>query len=66
MAGQPISKLFGHRQAFVRTLVVAELNASTDWECRFTDEIRARFELANEGLHLTNQQKRALQRIAHQ
>ncbi|PTS84018.1 hypothetical protein DBR00_11605 [Pseudomonas sp. HMWF032] len=54
----------GARQAFVRTLVCAELNASNDQEFKFTNSIRERFERAGEPPKLSRHEKRALYRLA--
>lgn len=60
----PAAQSPGARRAFVRLLVCAELNAGTDHEFRFTNDIRDRFERAGEPPKLSRHERRALHRIA--
>ena len=62
----PAALSSGARRGFVRTLVCAELNARADWECQFTNDVRDRFERAGEPPRLSQQERRALNRLAKQ
>lgn len=62
----PAALSSGARRAFVRTLVCAELNARDARECQFTNDVRDRFERAGEPPRLSQQERRALHRLAKQ
>lgn len=59
-----IEKAYGSAKKFVMVLVPAELNARTDWECSFTNDIRARFEQHGQNLALTPTQRKQLGALA--
>lgn len=62
----PAAQSPGARRAFVRTLVLAELNARDARECQLTNDVRDRFERAGEPPRLSQQERRALHRLAKQ
>lgn len=65
MAQHPtITERYKKPDRFVTTLVVAELNASTDWEIEFTNDLRDRFEQYGAQMMLSDLQKTQLDRIA--
>lgn len=64
MSGETVEELFGNEQKFKRVLAAAELNASTDWECEFTDSLRERYEQYGERTQLSRLQYQQLNRLA--
>lgn len=60
----PITQTYGHVNKFKAILVAAELNARTEWECNFTNDIRARFEKYEHKLAMTPLQRKQLNRLA--
>lgn len=59
-----IEKAYGSTKKFVMVLVAAELNARTEWECNFTNDIRARLEQHGQNLALTPTQRKQLGSLA--
>ena len=55
---------FRERSWFVSTLVLAELNARTSWECEFTNDIRAMFEKHDTNTALTATQIKQIRQLA--
>lgn len=64
MSHETVEELFGNEQKFLRVLAAAELNASTDWECEFTDSLRDRYEQYGANTQLSHLQHQQLVRIA--
>lgn len=65
MAQHPtIKERYQKPERFVTALVVAELNARTDWEIDFTNDLRARFEQYGAQMMLSDLQQTQLDRIA--
>lgn len=59
-----IAQVYGPTTRFTAVLVAAELNAFSDWECQFTNDIRARFEQYGAALMLTPLQRKQLVKLA--
>ncbi|MGL4317125.1 MAG: hypothetical protein ACRCTL_11015 [Pseudomonas sp.] len=59
-----IQDAYGSTKKFVVVLVTAELNARTDWECSFTNDISARLEKYGHNLALTPTQRKQLGNLA--
>lgn len=59
-----IQDAYGSTKKFIMVLVPAELNARTEWECSFTNDIRARFEKYGQNLVLTPTQRKQLGNLA--
>lgn len=64
MAAPTIVEHFGHANRFKAILVAAELNASSDWEIQFANDLRERFEKWEHRMQLSDLQYKQLCRIA--
>lgn len=64
MASTTIIEHYGHRNRFLAVLVAAELNAETNWEVEFTNDLRERFETWGHRMKLSDLQHQQLSRIA--
>ncbi len=64
MAGEPLGASLTGRAGFIGTLVMAELNASGQWEIDFTNDMRSRWEAEGDRLVITQLQRTTLRRIA--
>lgn len=65
MPSRSIEEIFDRIEEFTSLLGAAELNASTDWEERFTADLRANFERYGARTYLSDSQHENLERIAH-
>lgn len=59
-----IIEAFGSRSRFAVTLVAAELNARTQWECDFTDQVRERFQQYHDRTIISPREKHTLHQLA--
>lgn len=59
-----ITERYRHHKRFLTVLVVAELNARTDWEVEFTNDLRDRYEQYGAQMMLSDLQQTQLDRIA--
>lgn len=64
MASPTIIDQYGHANRFKVVLVVAELRARNDWEAKFTNDLRNRFEKRGHRMPLSELQRKQLNRIA--
>lgn len=63
-ASRTIIEAFGSRSRFAVTLVAAELNAQSKWECDFTDQVRERFQKYHDRTIISPREKWALHKLA--
>lgn len=61
-----ITQVYGHTSKFLALLVVAELNASTPWECEFVNNMRENFEKYHERMTMTPLQRKQFNRLARE
>ena len=64
MASPTIIDQYGHANRFKVILVVAELKAQNDWEAKFTNDLRGRFESRGHRMRISDLQRNQLNRIA--
>ncbi|MBD9415895.1 hypothetical protein IB234_15135 [Pseudomonas sp. PDM16] len=65
MAARTVSEQFRRLDEFTSLLAAAELNASSDWECRFTADVSANYQRWQGDMYLSDSQLENLDRIAN-
>lgn len=66
MASRTVAEQFDRLDEFVSLLAAAELNASNDWENKFTADISANYQRWHGDMYLSDSQLENLERIANQ
>ena len=66
MPSRTVAERFSRLGEFVELLASAGLNASTDWEERFTADLEANYERFHGDMYLSDTQLDHLERIANQ